>query len=127
MYRTPISGQSYWSDNGFVNSYINYTDKDVAIRARLKFTEDTSFVCPVTLTGDVNLSGNINSADIIVLVNYVFKSGATPQPCEAAADVNCSLNVNSADIITLVNHVFKSAPAPCDVCPDIQSGAWSCP
>jgi M6 family metalloprotease-like protein len=125
MYRTPISGQSFWSDNGFINSYINYTDKDVAVKARLKF--GASFVCPVANTGDLSLDGNITSADVILLVNYVFKSGATPQPCEGAGDVNCNLSVTSADIIALVNFVFKGGAAPCDVCPLIQNGNWSCP
>ena len=72
--------------------------------------------CVVTLTGDVNSSGNITSADIVYLVNYVFKSGATPLPIEAAGDVDCSGVVSSADIVTLVNFTFKSGPPPCNVC-----------
>ena len=31
--------------------------------------------CPVTQTGDVNVSGAITSADIIYMVNHVFKGG----------------------------------------------------
>ena len=72
--------------------------------------------CPILITGDVNETGAITSADIIALVNYVFKGGAPPQPCEAAGDVNCTESVTSADIIYLVVHVFKGGPAPCDAC-----------
>lgn len=72
--------------------------------------------CPITRTGDVNLSGTITSADIIGLVNYVFKGGAQPLPCIASGDVNCSGAVTSADIISLVNYVFKAGPPPCDAC-----------
>ena len=72
--------------------------------------------CPITLPGDVNNSGAITQADIIYLVNYVFKSGAAPQPCVAAGDVNCSGTVRSADIITLVNFVFIRGNPPCDIC-----------
>jgi hypothetical protein len=72
--------------------------------------------CPITLTGDVNVSGTITSADIIGLVNFVFKGGAAPQPCTAAGDVNCNGAVTSADIIGLVNYVFKGGAAPCDGC-----------
>ena len=72
--------------------------------------------CPITRTGDVNVSGTITSADIIGLVNYVFKGGAQPQPCVASGDVNCSGAVTSADIISLVNYVFKAGPSPCDAC-----------
>jgi hypothetical protein len=45
--------------------------------------------CAVALTGDVNLSGTVTPSDIIYLVNYVLKAGATPLPCRAAGDVNC--------------------------------------
>jgi cysteine-rich repeat protein len=82
--------------------------------------------CLVTNTGDINNNGVITSADIIALVNYVFKGGLRPQPCAAAGDVNCSGNVNSSDIIFLVNRVFKSGPAPCDVC-TLVPGTWPCP
>ena len=73
-------------------------------------------LCPITLTGDVNLSGSLTSADIIAMVNFVFKGGAPPLPCEAAADVNCNGSVTSADVIFMVGHVFKGGPGPCDAC-----------
>ena len=82
--------------------------------------------CPILQTGDLNVDAVVNSADIITLVNYVFKSGPDPLPCVAAADTDCSGTVSAADIIQLVNYVFKAGPGPCDVCalmPDI----WLCP
>jgi hypothetical protein len=82
--------------------------------------------CPIAMTGDVNLSLSLTSADIIYLVNFVFKGQAVPMPCEASGDVNCSGTVTSADIIYMVNHVFKGQAAPCDVCTKIP-GMWSCP
>jgi hypothetical protein len=82
--------------------------------------------CPVSITGDANNTGAINSADIIHLVNYVFKSGPHPLPCTASGDTNCSGAVTSADVIGLVNYVFKSGAAPCDVC-NLIPGVWSCP
>lgn len=78
------------------------------------------------VTGDVNQNGVISSEDIIALVNYIFKSDASPLPCEAVGDVNCNGSVTSADIIHEVNHVFKGGPAPCDVC-SLIPGVWSCP
>lgn len=72
--------------------------------------------CPIAITGDVNLTTTITSADIIYLVNFVFKGGDAPLPCDAAGDVNCTGTVTSADIIYLVVHVFKGGPAPCDGC-----------
>jgi hypothetical protein len=72
--------------------------------------------CGVVVTGDVDVSGAIEAADIIIMVNYLFKGGPEPQPLAQAGDVNCDGITTSADIIDLVNHVFKSGAAPCDVC-----------
>ena len=82
--------------------------------------------CPILTTGDVNVSGSLTSADIIYLVNFVFKAGPLPLPCEASGDVNCGGSVTSSDIIYMVNHVFKGGPAPCDAC-SIVPGLWACP
>ena len=84
------------------------------------------YVCPITLSGDINDDGNLTSADLINLVNYAFKSGAPPLPCEANGDVDCSGTVTSADLIFLVNYIFKSGVAPCDICTMIPA-EWSCP
>jgi hypothetical protein len=62
--------------------------------------------------GDVNETGTINSADIIYMVNYVFKGGPEPSCSSTAGDVNCTGSTNSADIIFLVNYVFKGGPPP---------------
>ena len=74
--------------------------------ANVAFDVFASVACLITLPGDVNLSGTLTSADIIYLVNHVFKGQQAPQPCAANGDVNCSGNVTSADIIHMVNHVF---------------------
>ena len=83
----------------------------------------------VALTGDANNDRVLNSADVIELVNFVFKSGPVPYPVPAAGDVNCSGSVTSSDIIELVNHVFKSGPGPCDVAVEctINLDQWTCP
>jgi len=73
-------------------------------------------VCPIDLMGDVDTSGSVSSADIIYMVNSVFKGGPAPLPVPEAGDVNCSSSRTSADIIFLVNFVFKGGAAPCDAC-----------
>jgi hypothetical protein len=82
--------------------------------------------CAVALAGDINVSGSITTSDIIGLVNFVFKSGQSPRPCEANGDVDCSTTINSADILLLVGYVFKGSTPPCNVCELIGSGAWTC-
>jgi M6 family metalloprotease-like protein len=68
------------------------------------------------LGGDVNADGVITSADIVYMVNHVFKSGPDPVPVPKTGDANCDLVRTSADVIYLVNFTFKSGPAPCDIC-----------
>jgi plastocyanin len=78
--------------------------------------DPTNTCAPACTPGDVNANGTITSADIIYLVNHVFKGGPAPLPVPAAGDVNCSTTLTSADIIYLVNHVFKGGSAPCASC-----------
>jgi hypothetical protein len=87
--------------------------------------QNSSVGCVIAKAGDLDVSGTITASDIIASVNYVFKSGSEPAPCEASADVNCSGSVTSSDVIYLVNHVFKSGADPCGVC-DMIPGYWSC-
>jgi hypothetical protein len=64
------------------------------------------------LSGDANYDEKLTAADIIYLVNYVFKGGPGPTCSPESGDVNCSGTTNSADIIYLVNHVFKGGLPP---------------
>ncbi len=78
--------------------------------------------CLIEVSGDVNNSHSVTSADIITLVNAIFKGPNLLQPCQAAGDVNCSGTITSADIIRLVNYVFKGTAEPCDICEDSPLG-----
>jgi dockerin type I repeat protein len=62
------------------------------------------------LKGDVNLSGSITSADVIDMVNYIFKSGTLPVTALSNVDGNGSSD--AGDIIYLINYLFKSGPPP---------------
>ncbi len=64
------------------------------------------------IIGDANGDDNVNLADIIFLVNYIFKGGAAPHPFDKG-DVNCDAAVTLPDIIYLVNFIFKGGPPPC--------------
>jgi hypothetical protein len=65
------------------------------------------------LCGDANEDGLHTSADIIWLVNYIFKGGPSPKPVPLAGDTNRNSLVTSADVIFLVGYVFKSGAPPC--------------
>jgi DNA-binding beta-propeller fold protein YncE len=59
--------------------------------------------------GDVNQTGDVQAADIIFLINYIFRS-APPPALLSLGDVNRSCTISASDVIALVNFVFKSGP-----------------
>jgi hypothetical protein len=61
--------------------------------------------------GDANGDGVINSADVVYLINYLFRSGPAPDPLEAG-DANCDGVVDPADVVYLLNYLFRDGPAP---------------
>ena len=64
------------------------------------------FVC-----ADVNGTGNVDIADIVYLVSFLFKFGPEPDPLYCA-NTNGDSNVNIADIVYLVAFIFKHGPMP---------------
>jgi hypothetical protein len=64
------------------------------------------------LLGDPNSDGAINVADILYLVNYLFRGGPVPLPILESGDANCDGKVNVADIVYLVAYLFKDGPKP---------------
>ena len=68
------------------------------------------------------MTGTITTADVIWLVNFVFRGLAAPLPCTANGDIHCSGSVTSADIIYLVGHIFKGQAPPCDICNESPIG-----
>jgi hypothetical protein len=67
---------------------------------------------PPTVCGDADGSGQIDIADVVYLVSYIFASGAPPNPI-AIGDTDCDGTVDIADVVRLVAHIFGGAPSPC--------------
>ncbi len=67
-------------------------------------------VCDVAC-GDANADGEVNVADVVYLINYIFKSGPPPAS-DWASDANGDGNVNVGDAVYLINYIFRSGPAP---------------
>jgi hypothetical protein len=61
--------------------------------------------------GDANCNCEINIADVVVMINYLFIEGPEPCPMDAG-DANGDCNVNVADAIYLINYLFIGGPAP---------------
>ncbi len=62
--------------------------------------------------GDVDASSQVNIADVVYLVNYIFAGGPPPAD-DAAGDFNCSNQTDIADAVFFVNFIFASGAAPC--------------
>jgi len=81
----------------------SYEDKYLTVDIMLPY------VC-----GDANGDEEINVADAVYMINYVFKGGSAPDPLESG-DANCDGDDNVADAVYVINYVFKGGQAPC--CP----------
>jgi hypothetical protein len=69
---------------------------------------DASFLCR---SGDANNNGTIEIADVIYLINYLFKGGPKPVP-EIAGDSNNDNKITIGDAVYLINYLFKGGPKP---------------
>ena len=65
------------------------------------------------LCGDCNYDLEVNIADVVYLVSYVFRAGPAPNPM-GAGEVNCDVDVNITDAVYLVNYLFRGGPPPQD-------------
>ncbi len=63
--------------------------------------------------GDANGDLKIDVADVVFLINYLYKSGGSPNPVEIG-DANCDGKVDVADVVYLINYLYKAGdPPPC--------------
>ncbi len=72
-----------------------------------------------SLPGDASGDSLVTGADVVFLINYLFRNGVLPCVCEAA-DCNGDCTINSGDIVYLIGYLFRSGPAPvpgCAHCP----------
>ncbi len=64
------------------------------------------------LTGDVTGDDAINLADVLYLINYLYKGGPPPSPL-FLGDVNCDDEVDLSDVLYLINYLYQEGPEPC--------------
>jgi hypothetical protein len=61
--------------------------------------------------GDANGDDVINIADVMYMVNYLYRSGPYPVSFEAG-DANCDGVHGILDVLILVNYLYKGGRAP---------------
>ncbi len=65
------------------------------------------------LCADATADGDIDVADVVFLLNYLYKGMAAPDPLEAG-DVDCDGTIHVADVVYLLNYLYKGGSPPCD-------------
>jgi hypothetical protein len=67
------------------------------------------------MCGDADGSHDIDIADVVYLINYIFSGGPAPNPL-VAGDADCSGDIDIADVVYLIAYIFSSGPEPCAKC-----------
>ena len=63
------------------------------------------------IRGDVDCSGDINIADLVYLVDFMFNSGPPPDPYDVG-NIDGIGDINIADLVYLVDFMFNGGPPP---------------
>ncbi|MCX6831312.1 MAG: M28 family peptidase [candidate division Zixibacteria bacterium] len=69
-----------------------------------------TYVC-----GDADASEEVDIADAVYLINYIFSSGPAPNPM-LRGDVDCNSNVDISDAVYLISYIFSGGRTPCAAC-----------
>ncbi len=90
---------------------LNKGSSQITISKSLESGEGKVFKIGDVLCGDNNFDGRLSAADVLYLVNFIFKGGQD-LIIPSVADVNGDGVISAADIIYLVNYLFKTGSAP---------------
>jgi hypothetical protein len=62
--------------------------------------------------GDLSIDGRVNVADIVAMVNIIFRSASVPCPIYAA-DTDCDRILSIADVIVMINYWMGRSESAC--------------
>jgi hypothetical protein len=62
-------------------------------------------------TGDVTGDGAVDLADVVFLINYLFRGGTAPDPLRLG-DPNADCVVDLVDLVFLLNYLYKGGQPP---------------
>jgi hypothetical protein len=84
----------------------------IGVGSSTNFKIYAGFIYPITVRcGDANSDEVVDVGDVVYVINYLFKSGPTPDPIQAA-DTNCDGVVDVGDVVYLINYLFKGGFPP---------------
>ena len=61
--------------------------------------------------GDANHDGSVGLADVVFMINYLFRGGPSPV-CSNCTDVDCDCEISLVDVVYLINYLFRSGDPP---------------
>ena len=94
----------------FINVYGTLAQDDTLIREK-RFLPGRYYIILAVKYGDANGDGKVSIADVVYLINYLFKGGLPPNPL-IKGDANGDGKVSIADVVYLINYLFKGGPPP---------------
>lgn len=76
----------------------------------------TDTLLPPFICGDCNNDELLNNADVVYLVNYLFRNGPEPLPVSCVGDVNSDRKIAIEDLVYLINYLYRNGPVPDGCC-----------
>ncbi len=64
--------------------------------------------------GNVNSDDNLSVADVVYMINHLFRNGPGLIPVDDQGDVNADNKTSVADVVYLINYLFKAGSPPVD-------------
>ena len=114
VFSDDVTGQDIFGPTTYPNSDGYYSFSGTIVRVD-SIIDDKLYayvhVPQAFLYGDANGDGLIDLADVVYLLNYLFKGDLPPDPMDSG-DANCDGTVELGDAIYLLNYLFKDGPAP---------------
>ncbi len=70
---------------------------------------------PTYVFGDGTGDAVVDVADVVFLINYLYRGGGAPNPY-GRGDCNRDCQIDVADVIYLINYLYRAGPAPLKGC-----------
>jgi hypothetical protein len=80
---------------------------DLVMQKVLDWLKTPSHYVPGDATGDQN----VDAADVVYLISYLYRNGPAPDPPEAG-DANGNCVIEAGDVVYLIGYLFRGGPPP---------------